>query len=313
MKGVFWGLLLCCSFLTAFGQKQKKQLKEVDYKKLEILEDSLRVYAYGVVNDTFEERRFAACKELIIGLKNALKTPHSFEYPFNKIESVSIQYPADSTFRIFTWQLYVNKDDYRYFGAIQLNTPDLKLIPLIDRSFQVADLDQEVLTPQKWYGALYYNIHEVKVKNQEPYYLLFGFDGYQFFRKRKIIEVLYFEEGEAKFGKPVFLKQERNGFERSFNRLAIQYSSEASTRMNYDEFLEMIVFDYMIQRPGPHGEGAVNYPDGSYEGYKLEGGKWRHVPKVFDQVSEDAPRPFPILNKTRKDRPDLFGKTKKKN
>ena len=90
----------------------------------------------------------------------ALKTPKSFEYPFPQIERISIQYPQDSSFRIFTWQLFVGKDDYRYYGAIQLNTEELKLIPLVDRSYKIENPKHQVLNNRNWYGALYYNIHQ---------------------------------------------------------------------------------------------------------------------------------------------------------
>ena len=314
MRIAFFLLVFVSSLSVGISQDKSGKITKEGLVKLSEMEDSLSVFAYGVVNDTFEERRFLACKELILGLKKALKVENSFKYPFKKIRTISIQYPADSSFRIFTWQLYVNKDDYRYFGAIQMNQKELNLIPLIDRSFQVADLNNEVLNPESWYGALYYNIKECKV-GKNSYYLLFGFDGFQFFRKRKVVDVLHFENGQAKFGKNVFVKTEPNGFERSYNRLFIEYSSEASTRLNYDELLEMIIFDHMIQMKGPHGEGVVNYPDGSYEAYEYsKDGKWNYIPKVFDQVSDEPPRPFPILDKKNgSGKPDLFGQTKKKN
>ena len=46
-------------------------------------------------------------------------------------------------------------------------------------------------------------------------------------------------------------------------------------------------------------------PDGSYEGYVFEEGKWRHNAKVFHETLDEAPFPKPIL--TRKNRKDLFG------
>ena len=312
-QGIFI-CFLCLAFVgTANSQETTSAPSEsYDYSDLPQLEDTLSVYAYGVFRDTNATRRFVACKELILRLKTALQVENSFDYPFSRLETMSVQYPADSSFRIFTWELYVDKDDYRYYGAIQLNSPTLQLIPLIDRSFEMADINQTVTTSNNWYGAVYYNIFEVK-NTKEPYYLLFGYDGFEFFRKRKIVDVLSFKDGKATFGKPIFLTQFPNGMIQPQKRLYAEYSAEAGTRYNYDPVMEMIVFDHLIEQEGPHGEGVVRYPDGSYEAYALQkDGTWKHIIKVFDQVSDEPPRPFPILDNNGSDK-DLFGRKRKKN
>ena len=298
-------LVSCTISLSAQGE-----IAQNDLKRLQNFEDSLATYAYAVLNDTLPERRFYSCKQMIIGLKNALQTRNSFQYKFTKLPSISIQYPQDSTFRIFTWQLYVDKDDYRYYGAIQIKGEALQLIPLIDRSYNVVDIEQSTLEANEWYGAVYYNLKEVG-KGKDKYYLLFGFDGFEFFKKRKVIDVLKFVQGKPVFGAPVFVKQDPNGLERTKNRLFMEYSAEVSTRMNFDSNLDMIIHDHLIEIQGKYGEGVTYVPDGSYEGYKQEKGKWLHIDKVFDQVSDEPPRPFPVLEQ--KGKKDILGNPKKKN
>lgn len=283
-----------------YAQEKTGAFSEDGQAFLKEMEDTLALLAYAVINDSLPEHRFGACREMIPKLVRALKVENSFRYPFERLKSVSIQYPRDSSFRIFTWQLYVDKDDYRYYGALQMNTPELKLFPLIDRSFQVTDEEHAELSPEEWYGSVYYNLLDVDGPNGK-YYLLFGFDGYSFFRKRKLIDVLSFQDGKPLFGAPVFVHE---GGRRK-HRVVREYSAEVSTRCNYDELLELVIFDHLIERDGPYGEGAVRYPDGSYEAYRLEGGLWWHVDKVFDQVSEEAPRPAPVLDNRQK---DIFGK-----
>lgn len=290
------------------GQSDKKGVFTEDQQRhLEVMEDSLAVFAYGMLTDTSADRRFLYCRTFIPLLVETLKTPHSFDYPFSELESISIQYPPDSSFRIFTWQLYVDADDYRYFGSIQFNQENLKLIPLVDRSFQVEDLEQDVLFPESWYGSVYYNIREAKGP-QGTYYLLFGFDAYEFFRKRKVVDVLSFDqEGKPYFGMPVFRKE---GSPQTKNRLLLEYYAEASVRLNYDEMLELLMYDHLIEMQGPANAGPVMVPDGSYEAYQLGAdGYWYHQDKVFDQISEEAPRPFPVLDGD-KDK-DIFGNRKK--
>lgn len=304
----FLTALVCLLLINqAQAQQPMPTLTAKDQATIRAYEDSLGVLGYAVVNDSSADNRFAACRAMIIRLKQALKTPGSFAYPFSRLKNISIQYPQDSAFRIFTWQLYVDKDEYRYFGAIQLNSHDLQLIPLQDRSFTLdGDLEQLTLGPDKWYGAVYYNVMQVD-SPIGPYYLLFGFDGYQFFFKRKVVDVLRIEDGQAVFGAPVFQHAATESEPaQTKHRIVKEYSAAATVRLNYDPTHELIMFDHLIAGSGQYGEGVTFYPDGSYEGYRLEKGVWQYVPKVFQQVSAEPPRDYPVLDE-RKDK-NIFGK-----
>lgn len=293
------------------AQSKKKQtpgLSPEQIERLKAAEDTLAMIAFLVVNDSIESERFGACRQLITRLVQTLKTPNSFQYPFDRLKSISILAPPDSSFRIFTWQLYVNDSTYRYYGAIQRNSQELQLFPLIDRS---DSLDykplRETLTPDRWYGALYYTLRQFDTKEGRKY-LLIGYDAFEFFEKRKLIEVLYFDEkGQPKFGAPVFQKEKtpRGGPE---YRQIYQYAAESSVRCNWDELYQMVLVDHLIPIPSPYGRGFMGVPDGSYEGFKLEKGQWKFIEKVFNDFQEEPPS----LERTVEKDKDIFGKTKKK-
>jgi hypothetical protein len=278
-----------------------------DLATIQAVEDTLGLLAYAFVNDSLEENRFLAVRAFIPTLVKALKHPNSFEYPFTQLHTVSVQYPADSTFRIFTWQLYVDENTYRYYGAIQMNTPELQLFPLVDRSFEFdGDLEQATLAADNWYGALYYNIYPV-VQGDQTYYLLFGFDAFSFFRKRKLVDVLTFRDGKPQFGLPVFRATAADGTTSTQNRLYLEYSAAASVHCNYDPAFGMILYDHLETVAGQHGEGPVNIPDGTYEGYQLQNGIWEYNEKVFHEMLDEAPRPAPVLQGRKV---DMMGRTK---
>ena len=304
-KLIFVSILIYCSFSL---QAQAREIITEDLKILEQLEDTLGLLAYVIINDSIPEDRFAATKKMIPTLVKALKIKNSFTYPFEQLRTVSIQYPPDSTFRIFTWQLYVDVNDYRYYGAIQMNSPELKLYPLIDRSRNVESEEQDILKPNNWYGALYYNLRQFD-SPAGRHYLLFGFNGFSLFNKKKLVDVLHFENEEVVFGSPVFIQEDTlTGEQKSRNRLVLEYTAESSIRLNFDETYNQIMFDHLILMGGSYGQGPTNVPDGSYEAYRLANdGLWHWIEKVFDQVSEEAPRPEPILGKDKK---DIFGNNK---
>ena len=277
-------------------------------ERLHTGEDTLALLAYAVVNDSIEQERFAACRTLITALVRTLKVENSFKYQFDRLKSVSIMAPPDSSFRIFTWQLFVNDSTYRYYGAIQMNSRDLKLYPLFDRSFELDDRPVfEQLPADRWYGALYYNLRQFDLREGRKY-LLFGYDAYAFFEKRKVIDVLSFDKnGAPVFGAPVFNKPESKEPEQ---RLLFEYSSEASIRVNWDEQYQMVLFDHLIPVPSPFGRGITYVPDGSYDGLRFEKGRWKYQDKVFNDVMEEAPRPEPVLDG--RQGKDIIGREKKK-
>ncbi len=293
--------ILLLLFITSHGLfAQTGKVSTEDLPLMEALEDTLGLLSFLIINDSIPEDRFAATKKMIPTLVKALKIKNSFSYPFEQMRTVSIQYPTDSTFRVFTWQLYVDVDDYRYYGAIQMNSPELKLYPLIDRTKNVVSEEHDVLSPEQWFGALYYNIHQFESPIGRKY-LLFGFNGHSLFNKKKLIDVLHFENGNAKFGAPVFIQEETVTSPRTVrSRIVKEYSAESSIRLNYDETFEQIMFDHLVTMGGNYDQGPVSVPDGTYEAYRLENGEWHWVEKVFHQVMDEAPRPQPVLGKGRK-------------
>ena len=291
-------LLLLCGLMFAVSalNAQTDKLSQSDADFIRAQEDTLSLLAYAVLTDSSAEERFLACREMIPRLVNGLKRPNSFQYDFERLgQHVSVQYPADSSFRVFTWQLHVNRDEYRYYGAIQLNSPELKLYPLIDRSFELPDpIEQLDLTPDRWYGNIIYNIQQVTQEGTEPYYLLYGFDTYSAYRRRKLLDVLQFVDGQPTFGRAIFAGGGDASAEGSWNarkRLLLEYSAAVSVTLRFDEDLQQIMMDHLILTDGQYGEGPVYVPDGSYEAYKLqEDGSWAYIEKVFHHTFDEAPR-----------------------
>jgi hypothetical protein len=326
------GLLTIFSFSQLQAQHYDKMFSESDLATIRNHEDSVDVLSGLMLHDTSETSRFLSCKYMIKHLVTALKVDNSFRYKFPQFERISVQYPEDSSFRIFTWQLYVNENEYRYFGAIQMNSKELQLLPLSDRSESIPNPDMTLTTNDDWYGAIYYNIRQVDSKEFGRYYLLFGYDSNDFFTRRKLIDPMQIKDGKAYFGMPVFkipqdiLEEKKKiaefnanvpvgnrvkisdaeilakkGEAKVISRFIVTYSAEASSILNYDKEYGMILFDNMIMMGGNYeGQGRVCVPDGSYRGFKLqEDGTWLQIEKVFNDFQETPPRPEPLNRKNR--------------
>ncbi|MFZ4427616.1 MAG: hypothetical protein ACOYOO_10695 [Saprospiraceae bacterium] len=298
-------LLACCFAPLSRSIAQSGMPGTWEKEQIRTIEDTLGILSYMIVNDSLQENRFAATRLMIPTLVQALKIENSFNYPFDRLKSVSIQYPQDSTFRIFTWQLFVDGEEYRYYGAIQMNTPELKLFPLIDRSHQIEDPAQAVLNAENWYGAVYYGIRNINTRTG-PAYLLFGYDAFSFFNRRKLIDVLTFNEGKPEFGKAVF--PATVGQPNASKRFILEYTAEASVKLNYDPLLDLVVFDHLIPVQARSGQGEIMAPDGSYEAFRIKKDGLEYIPMLETTKMATPPRPAPVLDQKGK---DILGRVKK--
>ncbi|MCU7549052.1 hypothetical protein OCK74_07985 [Chitinophagaceae bacterium LB-8] len=272
-----------------------------DLKLLTKKEDSLKALAKNLIVDSLTAGRMRNDSFFVRTLIRGLQVKNSFYYPFDSVQGISNVYAPDSTFRIFSWSL--SFDDYysRQRGAIQFRTPDgsLRLVPLRDFSEFTSDPTDSVRTKDTWIGAVYYKIIKTQF-NQKNYYTLFGFDNNSVRSNKKWIEVMTInEKNQPVFGGPYFTF-EKDSVKRPVQyRYSIEYKKEASTFVNYDEDLKLILVDHLISETDEPDKPYTFIPDGDYEGFEWKGGKWTHIDKVFHQKLEDgqAPVPKPILEK----------------
>ncbi|MEM9528888.1 MAG: hypothetical protein AAGA31_19915, partial [Bacteroidota bacterium] len=286
---------LVCLLLPCFAFAQAGSLNGKDKEHLTVKEAELAALAFTMHTDSNEEKRFKACKELIVGLVEALKTPNSFHYDFANLNGVNVLEAPDASFRIFSWELFINRDEYRHYGAIQRNNKELELIPLIDRGDQLRQNPENVqLAPSKWLGYVAYKIIPGGTYEGAPYYFLFGYDRYGAYRRRKIIDVLSFDGfGGATFGLPVFMTyNEENLLLPDRKRMILEYSASANVALKYEAETNRIIYENLVLTPMSEGDGPVNMPDGSYHALKFQAvdGKWHEVEKVFNHTYEKAPR-----------------------
>jgi hypothetical protein len=285
-------LILFCFCITITASAQT--IAPADLKMLRNKEDSLKALAKTVIVDSLTAGRMRSDSLFTRTLVRSLQVKNSFYYPFDSVLGISKIYAPDSAFRIFSWS--ISFDDYyaRQRAAIQFKTRDgsLKLIPLRDYSEFTEKPVDSVRSRNNWIGAVYYNIIKTE-HNGKPYYTLFGFDDYSVRSNKKWIEVLSFDEkGQPQFGTDFTF--ERDSVKRApQKRFYIEYKKEASTFVNYDPDLKLIIFDHLISESDEPDKPYTFIPDGDSEGFAWKGGKWMHIDKVFDYKLEDGQAPVP--------------------
>lgn len=277
------------------------QLSDANYAKLQQLEADMKDIAIAIAMAPEDSVKWKSNYVLIPKLVEALKVEGSFDYPFDSLLNIQIVSPDDQKFRVFSWQLALKNGMYRYFGAIQMNSKELKLYPLIDHTDTIQSPIDTILSPEWWYGMLYYNVVQTKHKGT-TYYTMLGYDGNDLWSHKKLIEPWVIENGKPKLGAPVFDLTEEyqpNSTEKPITRFIIEYKFDAKVRCNYSPEEDMIIFEHLVaQQDNAEDIGFARIPDGTYDAFKWENGQWKLYENIYDMAPQrkNPPVPKPVLD-----------------
>ncbi len=227
--------------------------KSIDVNRIESL-------AYAVLNSATDQHKDSLNAELKELLKLELNKSIAFAHSFEKIESISILTPPDSSFRIFNWNVPYADGTYRYECALLKPKEKLRFI----------QNEEDSLMDNSWIPALYYAIIEKETKFQ-TYYTLLGWKGNDRLTTKKVIDCWWFNNvGKIKFGAPIFqTKTEKR------NRIIFEYAAQNVMGLNYNPKFDRIELDH-LSPPKQSLTGIYEYygPDLSFDAYQWEKNHW---------------------------------------
>ncbi|MES1217673.1 MAG: hypothetical protein ABUT20_19350 [Bacteroidota bacterium] len=296
----FFKIIVLIAFLFASQHIFSQTILSSDKKILAQKEDTLKILAKKLIVDSIQEGRMRSDSIFIRTLIRTLQVKNSFYYPFDSVQGISKLYAPDSSFRIFSWNLTYDEYYSRQRGAIQMRTKDgsFKLIPLRDVSEFTENPMDSVRDKTNWIGSVYYRIIKTQYSGKN-FYTLFGYDANSAMTNKKWIEVMTFNErNEPQFGGKYFSFEQDSAKRATQYRFSIEYKKAASTTVNYDEQLKLILLDHLISETDEPEKLFTYVPDGDYEGFKWQNGKWVHVDKVFTYKLQDGQAPVgdPLLD-----------------
>jgi hypothetical protein len=268
VKKLFTAMLICCLPFTGPAGSQVLN----DQPDLPAAENELRNFFSELRAAGTPDQRESINNHISGLLGTILLYEDSFTYPFDSLASLGRIVSTDNLLRVFTWNYSDSPADHKYSGFIQYRENDsIRVYRLRQGERKRDDLESRVFVPDNWYGALYYQVHDV-VHSGRTFYTLIGFDFNDVFTSIKMVDVLTFNYGHPSFGAPLF--QFREGVR---NRVVFEYSARAVMLLRYVPERDMIIYDHLA--PGsPRLRGQYRYygPVFSYDGLRFERGRWIH-------------------------------------
>ena len=203
--------------------------------------------------------------------EEVLNQKGAFSYPFDSLENVGKLTSDNGLVRIFTWNLPLAVGVHQHNGFVMVkHHGSVTVYRLKDSRSDVEEAFSDILPPDKWYGALYYYLHQEEYQGVF-YYSLLGVSLKDLFTTQRIIEPLWIDhEGKPMFGTPIF-----NIRGRKISRVVLEYTARANVMLRYSPEMEMLVFDHLVpSRPQYRGIYSHYGPDLSHDGLRFEGGEW---------------------------------------
>lgn len=279
-------LVISILFLTATPAFAQDALQQYEQHMIE-LQEGMRL----AISD---ETRLSYHDSLKQTVREVLNTEGSLDYPFSLVTSMSILTSEDGDVRIFNWNMPFNDQTHTYACFIVWLEDEkngiYNWIELEDTTDDHAPIENKYLTPEKWQGALYYEMIEVKKRRKREYFILLGWDGANGLTNRKVIEPLQITRGKVRLGAPVF----DNVPQRKPKRYILEYSEEVSASLKFYEKDKRIVFDHLSPRAaGLEGNHAFYGPDLTFDAFVIQKGKLLFLSNIDITLDkEQSRRPY---------------------
>jgi hypothetical protein len=202
-------------------------------------------------------------------MRALLDNDESFGRNYDSLPMSRVDAP-DHAFRLFTWNVPHDDGTHLFEGFLLVNAGNKQqLFELRDWTKGTPSPEIRELGPDKWYGALYYQVIPVK-KGGTTYYTLLGWKGFSNTETRKVIDVLSFKNGKPRFGAPFFgkgrLKQVRKIY---------AYSAQSTMSLRYMPEMEAILLDHLSpSKPDMVGQPAFYGPDMTQDAFFWYKGGW---------------------------------------
>jgi hypothetical protein len=262
-KPIILRFFILCFFIptTSFGQD----------KSFVKYEQELNDLAPILLNGKTEQKRIEANEKFIEIWNYILDDPKSIKYKFDNIKNFPIMTSNDKKLRIINWIVALNNNHYQYHAFVQYYNSSNKyqvdrLIPL---SGEMKNIESIKLENNNWYGALYYQMEEIK-RGKKKYYVLLGWNGNNERSNIKVIDVLSVNKSLV-FGAPIFRIDKKRQ-----NRFILEYKENASASIKFNRKKNKIVFTHLIPlNDGLKGLYDFYVPDGSVNAFILNNGSFK--------------------------------------
>jgi len=277
---------------------------QVNGQTIQEFEEKMSILHKSLSDELDDQEKINASAEFEKLLVKSFDLEETFTHEFFSIPKMAKHRPEDESFRMFNWNIPMAAGTHLY--RMYVLFPNGKYVKFEDSNPLRHEDELSVLKPNEWYGALYYDLRQVKIKKKK-YYVLLGWDGHDELTTKKVLDVLVVDKKEnCSLGFPLFEKDETR-----LSRRVFEYASDAIMNLKWLEPKQMIIFDNLEPtQPNLRGQYAFYGPSTTFGGYQWVGDFWKEE-KYVDMSRPKGTESAPQFNFP--ERPDFNRKRDKVN
>jgi hypothetical protein len=277
MKKIFWFIWLLPISSVAQTSEETEQMIA-----------SLHGQLANSASEKFSDSLSKSMREIFI---RSFEQDETFEYPFEKLKFCTLT-SSDNRIRLFNWNQPYPDGRHKYYCFVLLKDKKDQgyiWIELKDNQQDQEKIENKFLTPEKWLGALYYEIIPMDKKGRGDTYTLLGWDGKDNLTTRKIIDALTITGKKIRFGASIFAAEDNVR-----KRYILEYSNDVSASVKFYSKKSCIVMDHLSPKnPLMTGVFADYGPDGTYHLFMKKNGKWEYIDNIdITEFAEGNDKPF---------------------
>lgn len=301
-------ILLLVAFCTIVSAQDKEAMSQYQNQLNELFQ--------LVQSAPTDNERYNANELAVQTFSEALSLDGSFKWEWKLGKYVSVLTSPDKKLRVITWPVVTDEGEYECFGFMQVFDPKEEtyvVSTLHDKSDEIINVEESLLTPDQWLGAVYQQLIQTEYEDR-TYYTLLGWTGINNMIQRKVIEPVCFRGSNPRpiFGQALFRR------EKNLRRVVLDYSRNAMVNLNYsrqftrdierkrvktgkgknqrmmtvkeahDTERNMIIFDEIgPQIPGMEGLFQYYVPTGVENAYIFVNGRWELHNNAQGRVPND--------------------------
>lgn len=263
-SGVRAFLTFCLLIPAAlWAQPTEASLAQLGQSYLEATKDSVRLHRSQVFADTLWE---------------FLSFPQHFAQDLPQVRNLSVQYPEDRSFALYTWTVPLSTGQFLFHGILW--NPQWRDQPRII----LEDFGDSEAAPYQWLrdgqfvGGLCYDIITTKYRGEKHYSLLMFRPGRTYHTKIVDAVVLGNQSRKLRFGNRVF-NVRNNGdevYKKRPYRIWFRYNSSVTAAVRWEERHRGIICDHLSPtKPSMKGLWFAYGPDFSYDRLQWKKGQWQ--------------------------------------
>ncbi len=113
------------TFFLAFSFLANSSAQKVSKELIAEYEDTLKIMAHIIMNGENDTIKQTANEGFIITLKDVLQYERSFNYPFDSLKTISVEFSSDKRIKLYSWFLKKDNGSYNYFAFVHYHNKSI--------------------------------------------------------------------------------------------------------------------------------------------------------------------------------------------